>query len=215
MAGDWIKIEHATPMKPELLTIAEFLGISRRESLGLFVDYCIWLDQNLDESRNGLVTQVSRKSLEETLQCSGFAALLEKVKWAYFDDEARTMTVLHWEFHNGNTAKTRAQTQKRAKRFRNAARNDDVTQTALPEKRRVIKKYIRKCALPTDFCISDQVRSWAAEKGHGQLEQHLASFVGKAKANGYKYADWDQAFMNAIRDNWAKIEPPQPKRVAL
>jgi hypothetical protein len=60
--------------------------------------------------------------------------------------------------------------------------------------------------LPEDFGISDRVRAWAKEKGHTNLEEHLESFRHKAKARGYLYADWDDAFMEAIRKNWAGVE---------
>lgn len=63
----------------------------------------------------------------------------------------------------------------------------------------------RKTAIPENFGISERVKRWAAEKGHVQLEQRLEQFVGVAKARGYEYADWDEAFMGAIRDNWAKL----------
>lgn len=69
------------------------------------------------------------------------------------------------------------------------------------------KRAPSKTALPEGFTISDRVRSWAAEKGHTRLEQHLESFLAKAAANGYTYADWDAAFMEAIRGNWAKLLP--------
>lgn len=60
-------------------------------------------------------------------------------------------------------------------------------------------------SLPENFGISDRVRQWAEEKGHGRLQERLDHFVGTAKAKGYRYVDWDQAFMNAIRDDWAKL----------
>lgn len=69
------------------------------------------------------------------------------------------------------------------------------------------KQKSNKTSLPIDFGISDRVSRWAADKGHGDLDVHLESFVIKCRANGYKYIDWDDAFMNAIRDNWAKIPP--------
>lgn len=59
--------------------------------------------------------------------------------------------------------------------------------------------------LPENFSISDSVRQWAKENGHGQLEAHLSHFIDIAKAKGYKYADWDAAFRNAIKGNWAKL----------
>lgn len=62
-----------------------------------------------------------------------------------------------------------------------------------------------KRSLPDDFAISAQVQSWAAEKGYGDLAGHLESFIGKARAKGYQYADWDAAFMEAIRKDWAGL----------
>lgn len=69
------------------------------------------------------------------------------------------------------------------------------------------KRAPSKSPLPDDFGISDRVRAWAAEKGHDRLDKHLESFRGKAAAKGYTYADWDAAFMTAIRDNWANLPP--------
>lgn len=60
-------------------------------------------------------------------------------------------------------------------------------------------------ALPENFGISDSVRRWANEHGHGRLEEHLEHFIGLAKAKGYQYVDWDQAFENAIRGDWANL----------
>jgi hypothetical protein len=70
----------------------------------------------------------------------------------------------------------------------------------------------RKTPLPVDFGVSERVMEWAAEKGYGRLEERLEHFVGSAKANGYHYVDWDAAFMNAVRDDWAKLaERPAPR----
>jgi DNA-binding Lrp family transcriptional regulator len=62
-----------------------------------------------------------------------------------------------------------------------------------------------KCALPDDFEISESVRKWAVEKGFDRLDQHYEYFVDLAAAKGYKYLDWDRAFQNAIRQNWARL----------
>jgi hypothetical protein len=46
-------------------------------------------------------------------------------------------------------------------------------------------------------------------------------FAAKCAANGYTYADWDAAFKEAIRGDWAKLRsdggrsPQQAKRNAL
>lgn len=62
-----------------------------------------------------------------------------------------------------------------------------------------------KTLIAPDFAISERVRAWAASKGYGDLDQHLEAFKAKAGAKAYTYADWDLAFMEAIRGDWAKL----------
>ena len=62
-----------------------------------------------------------------------------------------------------------------------------------------------KRSLPDDFQISQRVADWAASKGYTRLPERLEHFVSKAKARGYTYADWDEAFMQAIRKDWAEL----------
>ena len=59
--------------------------------------------------------------------------------------------------------------------------------------------------LPPDFGISEAVKAWAEKRGHSRLDEHLEAFKAKAKAKGYEYADWDSAFMEAVRGDWAKL----------
>lgn len=69
-------------------------------------------------------------------------------------------------------------------------------------------------SIPDDFVISDRVRLWAEQKGYSHLGEHLESFILKCRAKNYQYTNWDSAFMNAIRDDWAKVNQenvPKPK----
>lgn len=68
-----------------------------------------------------------------------------------------------------------------------------------------------KTPLPDGFAISDRVKKWAEEKGFDRLEDHHEAFVSKAKARAYTYADWDEAFMGAVRDDWAEIRKGAPQ----
>lgn len=70
-----------------------------------------------------------------------------------------------------------------------------------------------KTRLPDGFGISARVQAWANERGYDNLPAHLDHFIGCALARGYTYADWDQAFMNAIRADWARLRQP-PRAVA-
>jgi hypothetical protein len=72
------------------------------------------------------------------------------------------------------------------------------------KKEKNIKK--RKIPMPFDFQISDRVRGWASSQGMNHLDKHLEYFRAACLAKGYEYIDWDAAFMNAIRSNWAKLQ---------
>lgn len=62
-----------------------------------------------------------------------------------------------------------------------------------------------KTAMPSDFCLSDRVKDWAAKNNFFRLPEHFEAFKLKAQSKSYKYSDWDSALMNAIREDWAKL----------
>ncbi len=62
-----------------------------------------------------------------------------------------------------------------------------------------------KTKMPEGFAASGAVTAWAARKGFAHLDTHLESFKAKVAANGYAYVDWDSAFMEAIRQDWAGV----------
>ena len=68
----------------------------------------------------------------------------------------------------------------------------------LPRKKRLTP-------LPDDFGISPRVQEWAESKGYRDLPLRLEHFVSYAKRSGKTYADWDEAFMASVRDDWAKL----------
>lgn len=65
----------------------------------------------------------------------------------------------------------------------------------------------RKTALPENFgqAWSTSMQQWLEKRGETQVKAHLIYFTGYARANGKQYADWEQAFQNAIRDDWAGV----------
>ena len=62
-----------------------------------------------------------------------------------------------------------------------------------------------KTLIPESFVVSERVASWAAKKGFYLLDEHLEAFKAKCAANGYTYADWDAAFQEAVRQDWAGL----------
>jgi uncharacterized protein YdaU (DUF1376 family) len=68
-------------------------------------------------------------------------------------------------------------------------------------------------SLPENFGISERVKKWARESGHSRLQERLEDFVGYCRAKGAVYADWDAAFMNAIREDWAQLNGKAPVKL--
>lgn len=63
----------------------------------------------------------------------------------------------------------------------------------------------KKVPLPDGFAVSAEVKAWAQLEGFDRLDEHLQAFANKCAANSYVYADWDAAFKEAIREDWAKL----------
>ncbi len=133
MAGDWIKVEHATLDKPEVIRIADLLGVPVEHAVGILLRFWVWVDRNM---RNASVTHMYAKSLDTVTACAGFSGAMVSVGWAELDHDTGILTVPNIERHNGMPAKTRALARNRAQSFRNAS----VTETELPEKRREEKR---------------------------------------------------------------------------
>lgn len=62
-----------------------------------------------------------------------------------------------------------------------------------------------KTQIPPDFEISPGIRAWAAERSFDRLEAHLEAFKEKCKAHDYRYVNWESAFKEAIRGDWAGL----------
>lgn len=135
MAGDWIKVEKASPNKPEVLKIARMLGVGRQHALGLLVEFWIWLDSNCVD---GVVDGVVASDVDAMLSCPCFASLLVEVGWVNFDDKRACMMVVNFARHNGETSKNRALKSERQARWRanSVDARVDARATTREEKRR-------------------------------------------------------------------------------
>ncbi len=73
----------------------------------------------------------------------------------------------------------------------------------------ITKNY--KTKIKDDFRVSDYVRDWSIKNKYTQdaIEKHRMYFVVTCKSNSYEKENWDDFFIKAIVDNWAKL--PNPK----
>lgn len=133
MAGDWIKLEHATPDKPEVYAIAAELGIPQEHVLGCLLRVWLWVDQ---QSLNGNGLNVSKVTLGNVARHAGFGEAMQKVGWLIEKDGL--LSFPNFDRHNGQTAKNRVLTAQRVANYKKRQGNVVVTHDELPreEKKR-------------------------------------------------------------------------------
>ena len=115
MAGDWIKVEHTTPDKPEVVKLAGILGIDQDAVVGKLLRLWIWADQ---QSVSGNAITVTNSFLDRLVFCPGFAAGLVKVGW--LNGREGLLSIPNFDRHNGQSAKNRANTNRRVANSRKA-----------------------------------------------------------------------------------------------
>lgn len=130
MAGDWIKMRCNLDGDPRVIAISEALNITTAQVIGHLFQLWSWADQHTENGNAPSVTDVTILKRLCNAAPAQFCYELRKVGW--LGPEENGLSIPHFEEHNGQSAKTRALTQKRVKRLR----NDSVTLPSLPEKRR-------------------------------------------------------------------------------
>jgi hypothetical protein len=111
----WIKVEHTTPLKPEVLRIARTLGITRDDAFGKVIRFWMWLDAiTVDGDVDGLTSQ----DVDAVVGVSGFANALQSVSWLEIDEQNQMLRVPNFTDHNGESAKLRAGKSKRQNKWR-------------------------------------------------------------------------------------------------
>lgn len=152
MAGDWLKMEHATPDKPETFAIASILGIDDPDLVvGKLFRVWRWFDQHtVDGNAHGVTSAL----LDRIACCNGFATAMEQVGWLVVTDSV--LSLPKFDRHNGKTAKNRAETARRVAKHRSgngACNGADVTEPvqnalAREEKRREEKEEKQSVPVP-------------------------------------------------------------------
>lgn len=198
MSQQWFRLyaEFATDPKVQMMS-----EVMQRRLIMLFCLRCSDVTVTASDEEIAFQMRISVEELAET------KALF--VRKGFIDS---AWNVVKWDKRqfasDSSAARTRA--------YRDRRRNNDVTShvtecDVLEQNRteqiqnRVTRKRAPKTSLADDFAVSERVKAWAIEKGYSRLSEHLDAFKAKAKANGYTYVDWDSAFMEAIRNDWARL----------
>ena len=97
MAGEWIKMEHTLPEKPEVMRMARILGIDPDAVVGKLVRFWGWVD---GVSVDGVVDGVVDADIDSICRCSGFASACVAVGWLVMDNVAERATLPNFDNHN-------------------------------------------------------------------------------------------------------------------
>lgn len=183
----WLKFDTSTPEKPEVFSITVAMGWEDPDlTVGKLMKVWRWFDQHTD---GGNASGVTLALLDRVIGVTGFAQAMVNVGWLVVSEQG--LSLPNFDRHNGDTAKTRAQTAKRvAKSKTNAKGNATVTQAPLPSA--LPREEKEKRYSVTDVTDGDAVKTaeqltkdelWKA--GKSLLEQsglpkgQCGSFVGK------------------------------------
>lgn len=129
MAGDWIKIEHTTPDKPEVMRMAKALGMTPESVIGHLSRVWIWADQ---QSLNGHSLSVTESDVDVVARHAGIAKAMRDADWLRGSDGA--LSFPKFERHNGKSAKKRALAAER-KRVQRSRDDGDESVTRGEERR--------------------------------------------------------------------------------
>lgn len=147
MAAPWIKWSKGLTQKREVLLLSAELGINVYEIAGRLMRFWEWLDDNVttrevDDDGNARVTlgALPLALVNSVSGVTGFGEALASVGWLKVD--GRDLIIVNFSRHNGETAKTRAQTAVRVAKHKttkvqgnaigNGVGNAQVTVSALP-----------------------------------------------------------------------------------
>lgn len=113
MRRPWIKIEVATPDKPEICAIANRLKMDEDMVVGKLVRFWAWVAQNQVHGSN---LGVTLEFIDRLVGRKGFAAALCQAEWLIEQDGV--VSIPNFDRHNSNLARTRALTKTRVERHR-------------------------------------------------------------------------------------------------
>ena len=116
--AEWIKVEHTTPDKPEIVLVASMLDLDTDAVLGKCIRIWIWADQ---QSVDGHGLTVTFAFLDRVAGCAHFAESLMKAGW--LKGKSGEITISNFDRHSGKSAKDRALARRRQGRSRSRKRH--------------------------------------------------------------------------------------------
>lgn len=147
MAGDWIKVEKATPSKPEIMAIAAACNLSSDDAFGKCFRLWSWFDTH---SVDGTVKGITVAGIDQLVGLAGFADALTSVGW--FNVRTGAVELPNFGRHMGQTAKQRLRGAERQRKFREQSDGEQSQKRngSSSRKRDVIPRPLRRYILERD-----------------------------------------------------------------
>jgi len=189
MAGDWAKVELNTPDKPEIWLIADLLDIDPDAAFGKVFRVWAWFDEHTE---NGNAPSVTKRLLDRQVGVTGFCDAMLQARW--MTEKDGVISLPSFDKHNGNTAKKRANTNKRVAQHRenkgkSECNAEGVTKSVTREEKRredikeKNKKEKRPTASPLNF------NKWPSQPDKQLLDDWLKQRKSKKASNTQRAID--------------------------
>ena len=214
----WLKMDHATPEKPEVLAITGRMGWADTDmTVGKLFKLWRWFDQH---TTDGNARGVTSALLDSAIGVTGLCAAVASVGWLTEHEGGISLT--DFAKHNGQTAKDRANTAIRVAKHKgtrssNAQGNGASVSEALPREREREREEVKqdppaarvpratkKC--PESFSLNAGLIEFAATEAPGvSVEREFDKF----RDHTFKVAhsDWAGAFRNWMRNAADRSKP--------
>lgn len=138
MAGDWLKMEVSLPEKPEILFMSAKTGLHTDTIIGKCFRVWRWFDQHTSEGHARGVTNVTLLSLiGHSDDSEKFLSCMVDVGWLVETEDG--ISLPNFDYHNGETAKSRALATKRKQKQRSKS-HDDVTEESRPDRDKTVTR---------------------------------------------------------------------------
>jgi hypothetical protein len=125
----WLKIQHETPEKPEILLLGKILNISQGDAFLACFRFWRWADLNVYGCNAPSVTLAL---LDSVVGIKNFGEAMVSVGWISQDETG--LRIPNFERHNSQSAKKRALTSNRVSQHRAKKCNANVTLGALQKR---------------------------------------------------------------------------------
>ena len=191
MAGDWMKIELELPDKPEVHAMAGILNLDPDAVVGKLIRVWQWFDKHtVDGNAHGVTFSLPDRITNVT----GFAEAMLFVGW--LEQKDKYLIMPKFDRHTSESAKSRALTNKRVAKSRNAP---SVTK-ALPEKRRVEKNN----NIYTPPISKELLSEWLLVRKKKPVTERVFNKIVKEAAK----IGWtpEQAIVHCCENSWQGFE---------